>query len=735
VADTYAGDSAPEVVDSVADDDAEARAKADEAKLLEEAKQRFALALEAESENRRLALEDDKFAAGEQWDSSVKNERAADGRPCLVVNRIQQSLQQITNDQRQNRPSIKVHAVDDAADVETAKIIQGLIRHIEYNSSADTAYDTAFDGAARGGWGYFRIVTDYCDPKSFDQEILIKRIRSRFSVAFDPASVEPDGSDASFAFVEEVLPKADYEAKYPESKLAAQGEWDALGSADADWLSGAGARVVEYFYKDTREDTLLQLSSGESVLDSELDDEMRVQLAAAGVTIVRERSTLVPVIKWCKFNGCEVLEQTEWPGRWIPIIPVYGAEHIIDGKRILSGLVRNSKDPQRMYNYMVSAEAEAIGLAPKSPFIGYAGQFEGREREWMTANRRNHSYLEVNPVMIGGSVAPLPQRNSIEPAVMAITQAKMGASEDVKASTGIFDAALGNRSNESSGIAIQRRASQAQTANFHFVDNLTRSLRHAGRILVDLIPHVYDTARAARIIGEDGEQKVVQVNAPDAKEGRLYDVTTGKYDVTVDVGPSFASKRQEAQAALIELTKAVPQVGQVGADVLVRTFDWQGATELAERLKKMLPPQLQDQQKGQAQIPPQIQAQLEQQGAMVEQLSQQLHAAMDEKEKKLIEIESRERIEMKKLEVQLEIERAKLDQAASVELLSAEIAQINARQAQLHADQPIPFDDVTDPSAGGVSAYGAEEPVQDPTGGESPGQPMEQSSDEPEPVY
>jgi hypothetical protein len=744
VADIYSGEGAPEVHESgagaVVDEHAQAEAaKADQAKLLATAKERFALALEAESENRAEALLDDKFAAGEQWDDHVKRERQADGRPCLVVNRVNQSLQQITNDQRQNRPSIKVHPVDDQADVETAKAIQGIIRHIEYNSSADTAYDSAFDQAARGGWGYFRIVTDHRDARSFEQEIFIKRIRSRFEVAFDPASREPDGSDASFAFIEEIIPRSDYEALYPDSELASSSEWAALENQSGAWVSKAGARVVEYFYKDTREDTLLQLSNGETHLDSELDENARILLAHAGVSIVKSRKTRVPVVKWCKFNGAEILSQTDWPGKYIPIVPVYGAESVIDGKRILSGLVRNSKDPQRMYNYMVSAEAESIGLAPKAPFIGYAGQFEGREAEWELANRRNRAYLEVNPTSINGQIAPLPQRNVFEPAVQAITQARMMAADDVKAATGIYDASLGAKSNETSGIAIQRRNTQAQTANFHFVDNLTRSLRHAGRILVDLIPKVYDTTRAARIIGEDGEQKVVTVNAVPPADGSkpaepLYALDSGTYDVTVDVGPSYASKRQEAAASMADLTRAYPQLMQVAGDLLIKNLDWPGASDLAERIKKTIPPNLLDDGKGQPQVPPQIQAQLQQQGAMIEHLSQELHNSAQVLEQKRMELESRERIEMEKLRVQLIIESEKLDAKHALESFNAELSQLEQRLKLVQMSAPVDGGGVPDAPppqvpaempAGGPPAQGAPSQPENPTGGESPGQPLE----------
>lgn len=716
---------------SQGDEPQESETTGDE-KILEEAFARLKLAEEAETDTRRLFLEDLEFRAGKQWPDDIVAARQRDGRPCLVINRMPQFIQQVTNDQRQNRPSIKVHPVDDKGDIDTGKVIQGIIRHIEYNSNADVAYDTAFESAAIGGLGYFRVTTDYVSHTSFDQEILIKRVRNPMSVRFDPYSQEPDGSDANFAFIVEDLSKDEYKARFPKSKLSAPGEWEAVGNSKPDWITKDSARVAEYFYKELEEKTLYMLSTGEGVIKEELET-IAAKYAAQGVAveIVNERQTMVPVVKWCKISGTEILEKTVWLGLWIPIVPVYGTELYIDGKRVLEGIVRNAKDSQRMLNYWKSAETEAIALAPRAPWIAAEGQLDGHEEAWATANTRNHSVLKYKPKSVDGQLVGPPQRNTFEPAIGAITQASMGAADDLKATTGIYDASLGGRSNETSGVAIQRRNQQAQTSNFHFIDNLTRSLRHTGRILVDLIPKIYDTARAARIVGEDGEQRVVQVNGPGQDNGKetLYALDAGKYDATVDVGPSFASKRQEATQAMIEMTKSIPSIGQAAPDLIVKSMDWHGAQELAERLKKTLPPNLTDDpNKAAPAVPPQMQAQMEQMGQMVEQLTQQLHQAEDDADKKRLELESRERIEMKKLEVQLEIERAKLDQEHSLELFSAEIAQLNARQEQLRGFEPIedlsPEQDPAMPAPGAPGAEMGGMP-EDPTGGESPGQPME----------
>jgi hypothetical protein len=738
--------------DSGADKSPETEASSDGAdasqashdELIATAHARFSLAQEAETEIRKLALEDKKFRAGEQWPEEIRARREQDGRPCLVINKAPQFVTQITNDQRQNRPSIKVNPVDDQADVETAKIYQGLIRHIESNSGADAARDNAFEGAVTGGFGYYRVITQYVSPMSFDQEILIKRIANEFSAILDPFCQEPDGSDAEWGFVFEYVPQDEYKRRYPQSKLAGNGEWDAYGASRPDWFKDGDARVTEYFYKVYQPRTLCLLSTGDVVFKEECEQMAAIITARTGqpVTVTKERVAQIPSVKWCKLNACEVLEETDWPGQYIPIIPVYGNELNIDGKRVLEGVIRHAKDPARMYNYWASAETEAIALAPRTPWIMYAGQDEGYEAEWATANTRNHSVLKVKPVSIGGQPAPLPQRNSFEPAVQAITQARMLAADDMKSTTGLYDAARGAQSNETSGRAILARANQAQTGNFHFTDNLTRAIRYEGRILLDLIPKVYDAARAVRILGEDGEAEIIRINEVFERKGEKvrYDLGVGKYDVTVSTGPSYASKRQEAASSMLELSKVSPQVMGVAGDLVVKNMDWPGAHEIADRLKKTLPPGLADDPKDQKPLPPQVQAQMQQMGAMLQKFQKDNSDLLMEREQRLVEIESRERIEMKKLEVELAIETAKIDAKDSLALLSHEIASIGERLSLLNSSAPIDSDDqdqeqpmgapepaapAQDPGmvAGAPSAM-ADQPA-DPYGGESPEMPME----------
>jgi hypothetical protein len=649
-------------------------------KLLQQARERFKLASEAEESIRRESLEDLRFRAGEQWPENIKIDRQNSGRPCLTINRIPQFLRQVTNEIRQNRPAIQVNPVDDQADPETAEILQGIMRHIEVSSDADVAYDTAAEHAATFGFGYLRVITDYVDESSFDQEIKIERIRNPFSIYFDPECQKTDYSDARWAFVVQDMDRDEYKGHYPNSELSGLADMTSVGDQAPGWITGKSVRIAEYWHIDHEEQELALLADGTAVPASAVP---------TGVPVLRTRTVQVPKVYWCKVNGLEVLEKQEWPGRWIPIVPVLGDEVIVNGDRQLFGLVRFARDPQRMYNYWATAETEMIALAPKAPFIGAAGQFEGFERQWQSANVRNLPYLEYKPVSHAGVPMGAPQRQVYEPPIQAISHARMQANDDLKATTGIYDASLGARSNEQSGRAILARQREGDVANFHYADNLARSIKHLAKILLDLIPQIYDAPRVMRIIGAEEQERVVQINAPTRDKGveRIYDLSVGQYDVTVSVGPSFSSKRQEAVDSMMQLSQAYPPLMQVAGDLLVKNMDWPGAAEIAERLKKLLPPNLQEGDENEQQVPPAVQAQMAQIAQQNEQLSQALNQATDDLRTKRMEIESRERIEAMKAQTELVKIEAQLSSRENIELLKQEIAALKQTIATVAADE------------------------------------------------
>lgn len=692
--------------------------------IIAQAKKRFHIVEDMEADFRKEAVEDLKFFTGDQWPDDIKTVRQQDGRPCLTINRLPQLARQVTNDQRQNRPSIKVYPVDSKADVDTAQVLQGLIKHIEYNSNADMAYDNACDYQVKCGRGFFRVLTDYCDPMSFDQEIIIGMIENPLSVYFDPFAIEPDGSDANFCIIVQEFSKDEYMEQWPNSEVSQMADWKALGNNNIGWISPGSCRIGEYFVKEYSKKRILQLSNGDVILKEHYKEGMDLGKDDKGniIQIKGERTSLMPTVKWYKFNGVEILDKKEWPGSWIPVIPVYGDKTNVDGKIVIEGIIRNAKDSQRMYNYWASSETETIALAPSAPWVGAAGQFEGFEDKWRDSNKRKFAYLEYSQVGIDGIQAGPPSRNIQEPPVQAITQARALAADDLKATTGIYDAALGAQGVESSGIAIQKRNAQVQTSNFHYVDNMTRALRHAGRIVIDLIPSIYDTARTIRILKDDGTADQVAINqvfATGSGAQKRHDLSIGRYDVVVETGPSYATKRMEAAASLEKVLRAYPQMMQIAGDILVGNMDWPGARELAERIKKTIPPNLLAEDKDNP-IPPQAKAQMDQMSQMIQQLSNQAHMLVQERDNKKLELASKERIEMFKVQAAIEQTLFKGGVDSAQFSLEKQMEWLALKQNMLQAQQPLTPDQDSNPQAGGPPAAQMGQPNM-PTGGQSPG--------------
>ncbi len=617
-------------------------ASAAETKFLEKARNRRRQAIDATSDNRKIQLEDVKFAAGSpdngwQWPQQIKASRETDpngARPVLTINKLPQHIKLVTNEQRQNRPSVKVLPVDDKGDPEVAEILNGIIRHLEVNSDADVAYDTACENQVTHGEGFFRVVTDYCDEMSFEQDILIKRVRNSFAVDMDPNIQDPSGADAEWCFISDVLDEEDFDRQYPDAKPIS---WDIVGSGDDydGWFiaDGKQIRVAEYFwFKDEQKKLLLWANGAVS-----LEGEPLPEGVLAVERPVKERQTTIRKVMWTKMSGCEVLKEQEWAGKYIPVVRVVGNEYEVDGKIIVSGIVRNAKDPQRMINYWTSQEAEMLALAPKAPFIVASGQLEGHEDKWRSANTVNYAFLEYEPIVQDGVQVPRPERQQPPLPPAGIISAKMGAGDDLQSTMGQYNPSLGADAQEKSGKAIIARQQQADVGTYHYIDNLSRAIRHCGRILVDLIPKIYDTERVARILGEDGEPDHARINPEQAEPvmkvedergeiQKIYNPNVGRYDVTVVVGPSYASKRQEAAEGMAQVLQGNPQLWQVAGDLFVKNLDWPGADELAKRLKKMVPPELtqDDDQPPELQQAMQVIEQLKQQGQALQGVIQQL---------------------------------------------------------------------------------------------------------------
>lgn len=603
----------------------------------QEAMEQFKRCSEVEAHNRETGLQDIRFSReGLQWDQRISKERRDEGRPMLTINRLPAFMRQVVNDVRQNKPSIKVHPVDDGADIETAEVISDLIRSIEYQSDADVAYDTAVENAVTNGFGYWRIVADYAYDDSFDQDLLIKRIRNPFSVFKDPDSQAADSSDWNICFVTDRYSKEAFKREWGKKQQVSFDNRQAWGGDQ--WLHEDDVIVAERWTREEIERPVVMLSNGTiwAKDDLEKDEDLQLLLNNGIVTVARER-----MAKSCKvtqdfLSGAEILETRDWPGRYIPIVPVYGDEFDIEGKVYHRSLIHDAVDAQRMYNYWRTTATELVALAPRVPFIGAKGSFTTDSARWATVNRQNHPYLEYDPV----NGAPPPQRQPLDSGVAAGSlQEALNANDDMKAIMGLYDASLGQKSNETSGKAILARQREGDVSTFHFTDNMVRAIRHTGRILIDLVPHYYSTARILRVRGQEGEQREVQVNQPYPKVDpktqepvtddlgqpvmAMHDLTAGKYDLTVTAGPSYTTRRQETADQMMQLIQAFPQAAAVVGDLIAKNLDWPGADEIADRLKALQP----QPQQG---IPPELQQLIEagkQQIAQLSQENQQLKAS------------------------------------------------------------------------------------------------------------
>lgn len=556
--------------------------------------QRFDAACSADNELRVRAVEDIKFVhiPGEQWDPTVKRKRK--NRPCYEFNKIRQAVKQIKNEQRQNRPSIKLRAVDGKTDPVSRDVMQGMIRNIESVSNADRAYDTAFEFAITAGFGVWRITTGYSSDDAFDQDVMIKEVRNPFSVRFDPTARDWDRRDANYAFVDEMISKADFKVRFP-GKEESEFQTNGVGEAWDHWNNDDSIRIAEYWYKEPVTKTIFLMSDGSVNEDTPDFREGAIQLAAQGIQIVQQREIKSYKIKQCLVSGSQILEGPyDWAGRFIPIVIVWGDMLSIEGRDYWYGMVRPSRDAQKLYNFNRTTAMERVANTPLAPYKVTPAMIVGFENYWKEANAENFPFLpyNVDPQAPGGQ----PQRErppDIPAAQLTLSQQD---SDDIKATTGVYDASLGARSNETSGKAINARDRQAETANFDYVDNLSRAIQYTGEILVDLIPKIYDTERMVRILGEDSKETWAIVNAnvaqsvklPDGKTVVIPNLRYGKYDVTVTTGPSFTTQRMEMADAMLQLSNSATPDSMIAKYLAVKSMDIPGAEPYLKAYRKLL---------------------------------------------------------------------------------------------------------------------------------------------------
>ena len=568
---------------------------------------------DADSTNRSQEMEDLRFSFGDQWPQQMQNQRELESRPWFVINETETYIRQICNQMRQQRPRIKAQGINNQSDAKIAEIITGITRHIEQVSDADTAYDTAGESAVRIGRGYWRLAADYINDESFDQDILIEPVFNPFTVYFDPNSMLPDGSDSERCLITDLIPRREFERMYPDVDMN-QFNARSIGDATSEWISKETVRVAEFSRIDKKKHKLIHLSDGNTFWEDEMPD--KGLLARVGVTVTGDRQSWRREVQWYKVTAVDVLEQRILPGRYIPVIPVYGAHMIIDGRTYRFGVVRSAKDPQRLLNLMKTAVVESVAMQPKAKTMLAHGMDQNYEDEWQAANVKALPVLHYNHKDDAGEPYPPPIPLPPTPIPDGFITVAEGAHNDLQRVLGMFDPAMNAPGNQS-GKALNAMQQQSDMSNFHFYDNLTRSIKHTGRIILDWIPTYYGKRRVMRIIGDDGKPDMVTVNDDQAIGKIENDLTVGEYDVVMETGPGYNSKREEGAEMIAQMIKADPQLMAQAGDLLFRNMDFPGADIIADRLAAANPlAQIDDK----SDIPPHAQM-------MIKQLQQQLQQA------------------------------------------------------------------------------------------------------------
>lgn len=678
-----------------ADDETKAGGRGASKELLKQALADFKYAEDWWGENRKKWLEDARFRVigeGNQWPEKIKKAREAAGLPIIEVDKLNQYVKQVVNDGRQNRPAVKVRPVDSGADIKVADKIQGLIRHICVRSNADEAFDTALDHAVGNGFGYFRVLADFVHDRAFTQDLVVRRIPNAMAVLLSPHELA-DGSDTRFGFVIEEVPKESFKSRWPKAKVT---NWQSEAFKDG-WCSDKTVRVCEYYYKVETETTLYYLADGTSATAEEYE------AAEIKPEIIDERPYRCTKVKWCRMTAAEILEENDWLGKYIPIIPVYGNESNVEGKVIYSGLIRPAKDPQRLHNYSRAAFATRVGLATKATWLAAAEQIADYAEDWEQAHTGNVPVLRYKHLAEDGSVIPPPIRINPTDVPAGFAQDAQMSEHDIQGALGMYNASLGERSNEKSGRAIMARQREGDTATFHYQDNLNRAIRYLGMILVDAAPKYYDTRRVQRILGEDGKADNIQLD-PEQKQAvvengkeSIYNLGIGTYDVTVEAGPSYTTRRVEAAEAMMEMVKGNPAMWQTHGDLIAKTQDWPGSEEWAKRSRAVMPPPLQQAIAAEEEdVDPAVALMQQQMQALQQQLQEiqgRAQQALGQAQQQLEQLKTDKALDAKKLDIEAYKAETERMQALAPAIAPEQIVQIVQQTVAAIMAQPVPTQD------------------------------------------
>jgi len=651
-----------------------------------EADERLRISMEANGENNSLAVEDLEFEDGQQWPDDLYNLRKIQKRPTLTINMTRRCVREVCNNMRQQRPRIKVHPVGEGARVEDAKVVSGLIRHIENLSKASHAYDTGGESAVKIGWGYWRILGEYVSPDSFDQELKIRAIRNSFSVYDDPYAQLPTGADREWAIITEEMSRQKYKRKYPKAKNV-EFRGGSIGDTGKLWESKTKVRLAEYYRVRKIPEKLYQMTDGTTLFERDYN-RLRDALGNAGILVALDavgnpitRQSHRRVIEWYRLNGTEVVDKRQWggkddhgplPGYWIPLVRCEGNVLDLNGQIRRRGMVRDLKDTNRMLNYWATCETELVALAPRAPFIAAEGQLDGHP-EWKDANQKAYSALvysvvHSNPDDPNSPPLPPPQRQEAVQIPAGVVNARQGALQDLMMLAGMpHEPRADTPGTVVSGKALRERQASTDRSHFQYYDNQTMAIAHTGEILLDLIPHYYSTQRMQRIIGEDGVPQMVQINQQvmDPQTKAITEVKNnlkmGRYDVVMDTGPGYETKRQEGQEAVIDLLKTplAEPIVKTGADIIVRNMDFAGADDLADRL---LPTNEQGMEKAIQALPKEAQG-------IVMALQAQLKQAKDLIQHQALELKYKGSIEAGWMQV----EREKIDKQSATKVHDTQV--------------------------------------------------------------
>ncbi len=549
-------------------------------------------------------LSDDKFA---QWDEADYNARMDTGRPALTFDQLSQFVHQVANDIRQNTPTFTVIPDDEESSEDDAEAFRAIIRGIEYKSNADDVYDTAALNSIKSSIGYIRIDHDYIDNEGFDQDLIIKRVVNPFSCFIDPESIECDGRDAKFGFVIDKYRLPDFKKRWPgKETVSFEGDVGKTCTKDDEEVY-----VAEFFRIVDEEKTIALTEQGVVEFKDGMPDD------------IKKRQIKKSRVKRCMYSGSETLEETWFPGIYVPLVPVYGEEHWMEGKRNLFSLIRKAKPAQIMYNLWRSLETEVLMKQPQAPIMAPEGAIEDYKEDW--TNPQKSFVLRYKQTDASGKPLNTPSR--LEPPTLpaGMINAAREAVDDIKSSMGLYNASIGQRSNETSGVAIKQRQQEGDVATFHFYDNLVRSITHVYRILISAIPEVYDTPRVLKAVGKEEEPYKIGVNgslAQDQKE--TIDLKKGKYSVRVVPGASFTTRRQEAAAFYQDVAAKNPALWPVMGDLLFKYSDMEGAEAMSERMKKTIDPKLLQEDDEQDPMVMQLQERVQQAEEVIKQLDGQL---------------------------------------------------------------------------------------------------------------